>query len=656
MINIKLTSDEFIANLNDLTKKIDMQLVSKGVLHSKMDTIRQYEHDDFMRLLGELNNNELTEPSEWLQAIQSLYHNNEFWFADDAKEMSYKCVSILSVFGKKLGYIESIRKYTFWLLMFVFMIVFFVFYDLPWWKTTVYSFGSAIISMIIIEGILDLTEKRFLHMARDEFLKLIPLNHPHYHGFIKIFYEIESSNNAGKKLSIELKRFSEQNHQIQVDTVNNADNARPKVDEQPETYDSESSNPEPDTSDESVFQSKTLDILEHHKRMEFPDKKLNFWMLFSTLVTCFELFLLYDLTWWGSALSGLLISVLTYGIVVGGIYSTFIYHKRVIKLATTSFLSLFPYNHPQHEEAIKSIQELKGTDWYIDTLLDSISKNSTPQFHKLLQGYDACEGPIGKRLKYIILPYDRAIIRLSTLKTVLTVLYAVIVPICIIDFFELVWWQDILYIVGGFFLYIALWLTAYMFILKNLSNSLLNSFNKSFPENHPDYYIAISMLTQMGPSNLSLKSNPHIQKFTDDFRLADDASSIILNSISEKNYTTGIYFSEQETDWKSARQALENSIDFFEELIDRGYAGKRTELVALAGFHLGLCFLKCWDLSEAIKEFENTQEEYRYLIKQEALTGKLPPLQWEIKIIDMQVIIGTCHGFIGDLHAEKKYL
>jgi len=59
-----------------------MQPVSNEVLHSFVAIVRQYGHDEFVRLLDGLKNGELTEPSEWFQAIQYLYHNNKILFFD----------------------------------------------------------------------------------------------------------------------------------------------------------------------------------------------------------------------------------------------------------------------------------------------------------------------------------------------------------------------------------------------------------------------------------------------------------------------------------------------------------------------------------------------------------------------------------------------
>jgi len=51
MIKLNLTSNEFIAIVNSLAKKIGMQPVSNEVVpHSKVDFVRQYGHEDFVRL------------------------------------------------------------------------------------------------------------------------------------------------------------------------------------------------------------------------------------------------------------------------------------------------------------------------------------------------------------------------------------------------------------------------------------------------------------------------------------------------------------------------------------------------------------------------------------------------------------------------------
>jgi len=50
MIKLNLTSNEFIAIDNELAKTIGMQPVSNEVLHSFVAIVRQYGHEDFVRL------------------------------------------------------------------------------------------------------------------------------------------------------------------------------------------------------------------------------------------------------------------------------------------------------------------------------------------------------------------------------------------------------------------------------------------------------------------------------------------------------------------------------------------------------------------------------------------------------------------------------
>ncbi|MDM8569492.1 hypothetical protein QUF50_08310 [Thiotrichales bacterium HSG1] len=84
MIKLNITSDEFVAILNELAKMIGIPLASNKIPLGKVDLLRVYEHDDFMRLLDELKNNELTETSEWFQAIQYLYQNEELQFFSES--------------------------------------------------------------------------------------------------------------------------------------------------------------------------------------------------------------------------------------------------------------------------------------------------------------------------------------------------------------------------------------------------------------------------------------------------------------------------------------------------------------------------------------------------------------------------------------------
>jgi hypothetical protein len=155
MIKLNLTEEEFLALLNGLAKAIDIQPVNHEKRQSKVDTIRQYGHDDFVRLLDGLKNNELTKPSEWFQAILYLYHHNELQLVDDREKapIEDQIRQILVPLDAALHRANIIGIRRFWFLLITLIFCFFVFYELPWWESLLYTVVSFFPAAIIINQI-----------------------------------------------------------------------------------------------------------------------------------------------------------------------------------------------------------------------------------------------------------------------------------------------------------------------------------------------------------------------------------------------------------------------------------------------------------------------------------------------------------------------
>jgi hypothetical protein len=175
MIKLNLTEEEFLALLDGLAKAIDIQPVNHEKRQSKVDTIRQYGHDDFVRLLDGLKNNELTKPSEWFQAILYLYHHNELQLVDD-RPIEDQIRQILVPLDAALHRADIIVIFLFLLITIIFC--FFVFYELPWWESLLYTVVSFFPAAIISGLLISIRQKKATRLALNSFFELFPQEHP----------------------------------------------------------------------------------------------------------------------------------------------------------------------------------------------------------------------------------------------------------------------------------------------------------------------------------------------------------------------------------------------------------------------------------------------------------------------------------------------
>jgi CHAT domain-containing protein len=660
MIKLNLTSNEFIAILNELAKTIAMQPVSNEVLHSKADIVRQYGIYDFARLMDGLKNNELAESSEWFQAIQYLYHNDELQFVSDInnntqvltqnkvtieqsseehikstddtrikKELMY----ILTPFGEKA---DRFDNYTFLLPPLISLIGFsFFFYYLVWWKAILYAIGLFFLLLFIIAPLQATIRETTLRPALEAFLKSFPPTHPDYYVAIEMLPELTHSSFEyhliGIKLYHELKFFDDERLKRKIKYP---------------------------TNDHFSVARKIHNILIDfgHARDDILIYQ-RFFGVITSIVIVFWLYFFYDLTWW---------KILVYGVVFSILFLMFLIvpigllcqQEFPLKRARKSFLLLFPYNHQHYDMAIQILKEIDTPNCINSELLNSISKYKKYDLQEELIKYNATEKRVYEKIKALIAPAERMRLFFFYINEAILLLWLVFGIWYFFVFSDFLWWQAILYAIFLYFLaQISMSLGSIImhFLYKKKLFNLENSFFNSFPQNNPDHYIAIGILTRMKTS-----ADEKIKKrFLASYRrlssvysaLSVDTSSSLLASIFDNKFAfEDMSFFEHQRDWKNAQQSLEYSINLLKNLINRGFPRRKTtHNLALAQFNLGLCFLQQWELSSAISEFEKAQEQYKTLIT-----------QWQeelrFKLVETQSFIGICLGYIGDLLAERKAL
>ncbi|MDM8566832.1 CHAT domain-containing protein [Candidatus Halobeggiatoa sp. HSG11] len=475
-------------------------------------------------------------------------------------------------------------------------------YDFVWWKVIILSLLPLFISLAYIGN----TPGKALESAKTDFLFLFPYSHPQYEMAIKMLKEMRNiSKEANNLLNLILK-----------------------------------SQPQNKKNDEEQMgiqiQNIIIDLYTEYEKVNIFVFSLG--VIVSVLILPVILLFLYDLVWWK------ILGYSTGNFIFFMLGSVFYLELIPLRKAKNSFLSLFPYEYQQYHIAIQQLREIDVSkigvsESIANNLLKSILK-SQPK----IPGNEIGYGKIGIIIKSILSPYYKILDRILSLYNVAVVLSTILALLYFFVFSEIVWWKTILYVIGIYVSTVLLLLTIHPIIFKKLSNSIRNSFLKSFPENHPDYYIAIGILVKMGSGNLDTT----LKNFLDRRGLTSDPSSIILSSVSKKSVESGMFFLKQEGDWKEAKESLQNAVNFLQELINRGYE-KQLPNLALARFHLGACLIQYGELSAAIKELEKTLAHYQTLISK----GEK---KLYFKLVETQLFIGICLGYIGDLMAERNAL
>ncbi|EDN71095.1 membrane protein [Beggiatoa sp. PS] len=484
MIKLNLTSNEFIAILNELAKTIDMRPVSNEVLHSKADIVRQYGHDDFVRLLDGLKNNELTEPSEWFQAIQYLYHNDELQFVDEENIVD-EVKKLLIPFNIKLNRISNATQF---LALTVFGGCFFFFSHFVWWEAILFAVLSFLF-LVIAKEVFTIFKEIVMLSTINEFFALFLRNNTDHYTVIKI-----------------LTQLGDNPHTVKLyNTLKSLGNKRIN-----------------DGSDSTIIR-KVIDRIITSTENTIKKTSLIGRLLFYTLpVIIVELFLLYGLNW-QTIIYSLGISILWWA------FFTIIvrlYKKKAIESGKVIFLSAFPYKHSQHEEALEILKE-KGHYYknifklnLIEGIWGSIVRDDlNSKISKVIQELtnthqkESCSvSPLEKTLKKILVPFDAKLKRLSRFKNSLTL---IVLAGCFFCFFHFAFGRAI-YLSG----FLGLSLLVARLILSHVEEGIVrsarNMFLLSFPMKHVDYSAAFKMLLKLKmPNHINGKVYELLKVFDD---------------------------------------------------------------------------------------------------------------------------------------------
>jgi len=553
MIKLNLTSNEFIAILNELAKMIDMQPVSNEALHSKADIVRQYGHDEFVRLLDGLKNNELDEPAAWFQAIQYLYHNDKILFipAPYSKELGIQSdeydeiKNILTRLDIAFSRSTTINLWLLFLLVPYFILLFFVFYDLTWWKALLYTVGSfTTIGILMALTVPFVIKKIAVYYARSSFLKLFPKKQPNHHTAIKILENLQGSYqelqshriasiqtlkekhrvtsawqeppNTKTKLSTQEKSVQKSLTKSNTTTEENSK----EITFQPEkmvnkpaeechtTTKSNTSTEQPQdkVAQKSLTESNTITnqslvylqiyievlnpFLEANKRR---DSLLGFLVLLSPIAILLELLVLYDLAWWKYIVYDLGISLLIAGFILT---IDSIYERKELESAKTRFLSVFPYDQQQYEIAIQIFKEIKTESKQVTQLIESIEKGR-PRLHDEKNSEDK----IKNRIHNIVTELSNKNDLMPTILSIMGIGVFVIILLTLF-LYKIVWWKILISSIVGsltfFFISIPIGMA---FFYGKFFEEAKKSLLLLFPNKFQHYEKAIKILKEMSVSN-----------------------------------------------------------------------------------------------------------------------------------------------------------
>jgi hypothetical protein len=310
MIKLNITYYEFIAIFIKLEKMFGMQQVSNELLHSKVDIVRQYGHDDFIHLLEQLKNNKLAEPTAWLEAIRYLYNSNKIQFRDEALDIQEEQIDSSSKTSvdeedTKIVITDTLEPHINQLLNLILLsgCVFF-FYKLNLW----YAVSLSVLLFYVMSEAKSIKKLFFAH-------KVIEYNNKIKHSNNRMETEIRNILASGENLIAK-----------------------------------------------GGFISMSLNPF--------------------SIAIIFGLFLLYGFNQY-TVFVGLGIFVLN--IFLSSIAYRF-FDKQALTLAKKQFLSTFPYNHPQHEKALKILKK-SASDFGLFSLKNAMG-NVFPKFQSLLKKHD----------------------------------------------------------------------------------------------------------------------------------------------------------------------------------------------------------------------------------------------------------------------------
>jgi tetratricopeptide (TPR) repeat protein len=650
MIKLNLTSEEFLALLNGLAKAIDLQPVSHEKLPSKVDTIRQYGNDDFMRLLDGLKKNELTEPSEWFQAIQYLYHHDEFQLVDRKKApIDDQIRQILEPLDAALHRADMIDEGLAGLLAITLCLCFFVFNELlPWWEWLLYTVVSLFPIMILITRlpIRSIWRKMATRLALNSFFELFPKEHPDFYTAINRLKVFEAPNEAGEILYKAIQSF------YPHDELQLVDREKTQIDDQ-------------------IRQILVpLDAALYRAKMIGSGSS---WLSLIIFILCF--FVFYEFPWWKS-LSYTVVSLLPAAMITALALS--ILKWKATRLALNSFLELFPKEHPDFYTAINRLEVFETPNDAGEILSEAIQYffYHNDEF-QLVDERERAQ--IEDKIRQILVPLDAALHRAKMIARGTFLLLLITLILCFFVFYEFPWWKSLLYTVVSVFpagtIIIALPVVT---ILQGRATRLaLNSFFELFPKEHPSFHKAINRLTEFKTPNnagerlskaLLEKRLEHAYALFDkgddaydqgDFRIARDAWAACLkereqltaedyidlrDEIASTRMNYGICLMNL-GDLPTARSAYEQCLNDYETLIAEGRAELRPDL-ALTRMNYGICLRHLGDLPTARRVYEQCLNDYETLIAEGR--AELPP-----DLARTRMNYGTCLWNLGDLPTAR---
>jgi CHAT domain-containing protein len=537
----------------------------------------------------------------------------------DSQKLKQNNIIALEEIDKTISSIDEIGS-GFMLIFTIIPLIALYMFGFTWWKLII--LGALVLILLVISSQLIselMVKPYFFNLSKRFFLSLFPYDHCDQAAVIKNFKEQKANF---KELNI---------HKLTKLIVQGA----------PDRYSAKK--------DEKYIKEEVVRIVAFlDNKLEKFSLSIGLFSIFISLIILISFFLFTAMSTWKVLLFGLLSS---FSLLLFALMISLFFKRSFIYSAKKSFSSIFPAEHLHHILALKEIKKLKEEFQIADKLLKTISPYQS-EFDYNYKDFEE-ERKIEIALFKLIAPYDN-LLKIGAIFLAISMYFVIILFILyffVFSSFPL--WKAFLFFLCASFLYNKIATVTIFVSYMLIKRSLLKSYKKLFSENSPNYYTAISKIIAMNSEYAGL--NPHTFKLTR--RLLDKSNSylescgIILNSFYNKYSKLGSYFIEKEENWKKAYKSIQNSIEFIEGLINKGYDNYEVYSNLSAGYaNLGLALLSKGDLSEALKKLEKAKK----ILKKYSKDHK--NINSSTGLFHIQALIGLCYGKMGDLRIEKQEL
>lgn len=230
MIKLELTHDDFVFVLGIISENIQPLEMSDDALDEKVERLRRYSSEELTHLLNGLRNGELEKSSsEWLQAIQYVYSNQEIQFIEVKPLLTKRRVAekIKDFIEDNLESVK--RRFSIILLglpvltFTVFFLTFFVFYEFVWWKAFLYLFSSMVLYIVMINIGSHFLLKEAIRSAHYSFVQLILKYRISYRYAIELLKEhLVARKLEGRKVNMLEERLFKSFYEKMVSFVSNS--------------------------------------------------------------------------------------------------------------------------------------------------------------------------------------------------------------------------------------------------------------------------------------------------------------------------------------------------------------------------------------------------------------------------------------------------